>query len=879
MDFPTPFQRLALRARFKRLGVLLTALSLLHNATATAQNIAPSASGVQISPITRNSSAGKTPLLLAKNGKALLPIVLSAKASDATKAVAKELAESLKRISGASFEIQTGDGSYGLVLGNIQEFPVPALAKALEIFHGFDGKEAYAIRTRPGRLLLLGATDSGVSHAAYRLLAELGCRWFFPNKNWEIVPQTSELKFARDITDRPTFLDRRIWYAWGIFNDAGHPESTPERPRSAGGDYSDWARRNSMGGSFVSNTGHAYEAIAHENAAEFQKHPEYLALVGGKRQGPQFELSNPGLRKLVVDWAIDYFKKNPNADMVSVDPADGGGVSESEESKKLGTASDLAFGLANEVAVALQKAYPGQNKMVGLYAYNWHSDPPPFALEPNVYIQLTMAFNGGLLTLDELFEEWPKKAKNLGFYDYYSTWRWDFDRWPGGRVGRKDYPISMIRRFQAANARSGAYATSISAESSNNWGVNGRGYYLANKLMWNPDLDADTVLQDFYDKAFGPAAPAMKKFYDYQDSAPPISPGVIGALFRAVREADVAAKNRPDVLRRLNDIKNYLNYEYLNYRMAREAEQPKKDAMLLQIWTNAYRARYSYMNHWEAIRQDWVHEDSEPNKPKPWKVDKPLTPGETEALFQEALAYFPDLKVPTDKPFSSDLVAVDFGGEGVASSQLYQEGSLYALMSLRGEPLKIKITAGGAYGGLKQTYQVTDAKGKVLKEGKPKAGETLEFEVPVANPGVYFLNYHDHGAYGQVFWNADQIVALPQGKQTFRAMQKVSEMFFYVPKGSREINYYYKRADWQFGGAHQIVDPAGNVAKEVNVDGDYVSVPVAAGLDGKVWKIGGPTFGLGYFRFFDVPNYFSPSPAKMLLPQDIAVNDGLRILK
>ena len=46
------------------------------------------------------------------------------------------------------------------------------------------------------------------------------------------------------------------------------------------------------------------------------------------------------------------------------------------------------------------------------------------------------------------------------------------------------------------------------------------------------------------------------------------------------------------------------------------------------------------------------------------------------------------------------------------------------------------------------------------------------------------------------------------------------------------------------------------MVKDVNVDGDYVSVPVAPGMDGKVWKIGGPSFGLGFFKFFNVPNFF-----------------------
>ena len=812
-------------------------------------------------------------LPLATNGTALLSITISANASANTKAVAEELKQYLDRMSGASFQIAT-NGSAGLVLGTLAEFPVPSLNNDLAITNGFVGKEAYAIRTETNRVLLLGATDKGTSHAAFRFLEENGCRWFFPNTNWEVVPFQATLQFNTNITDRPVFLERGIWYAWGFFNDNGHPNSTPEHPRNATTDYVDWARHNRMGGSFISACGHSYGRIASENAAEFAAHPEYWALVGGQRSGPQFELSNPGLRQLVVNWAINYFSNNPTADMISVDPADGGGYSESPESQALGSASDNAFGLANEVARALQVAFPGQNKMVGMYAYNWHSDPPPFALEPNVYVQLTMGYNGGKLTIDELFDQWPLKCRNLGFYDYYSTWLWDWDRWPGGRVGDKNYSINQIHRFQDANVRGGAYATSISAESGNNWGPNGRGYYLANKLMWHPDSNPDAILQDFYDRAFGPAAEAMKRYYSYQDNVPLISPGVYGALFRAVQEASVATIGRPDVQRRLDDIKNYLNYEYLCYRSNRG------DDVLLRIWSNVYRARYSYMNHWEALRQNWIHEDTlAAGTPRPWRDDNtPISHAETEALFQEGLNYYPEWVQPAEVSFSTNLVAVNFGGAGIPSSQFYQGPAVYEMISLRGEPLKIKFEAGNLY-EYPMTYQVTDTAGHILKEGKPNLGEMMEFEVPVPGPGLYFFNFNDGGNCGERFWKADQIVALPlQKNRPYQAMIHVDPMYFYVPKGTTNVNYYYRRADWQFGGAHQVIDPNGIVVKEVNVHGEYVSFPVPAGTDGKVWSMGGPSFGLGLFYFFNIPNYFSPSPAKMLIPREVAENDNLAIM-
>lgn len=829
--------------------------------------------GVHITPVTRNATVSKVTLPLARNGRALLPVVISPQASESTKAAAAELATYLQRISGAHFEVKTGDGTIGIVLGTVREFPTPSLDQALAIYNTFDGKEAYAIRTRPNRLLLLGATDRGASHAVFRLLEELACRWFFPNPNWEIVPQMSNLSFGRDITDRPAFLSRNIWYAWGLFNDNGHP-----RGKSAAQDYADWKRHNNMAESFVVNAGHALFQVIDQNKAEFDRHPEYYALTGGKRQGPQIELGNPAVRRMVVDYALKYFKDHPDADMVSLDPADGGGYSESEESRKLGTPGDAIFGMANEVARALQKAYPDQHKMVGLYAYNWHSDPPPFALEPNVYIQLTMAFNGGKMTLPELLEAWPQKARNLGFYAYFSTWLWDYDRWPGGAAGNKNSLLWMFAAWTKANAQSGAYATSVSAESGNNWGPHGRGYYLANKLMWNPGADVESVLNDFYTRAFGAGAAAMKKYYEMADDSPPLSPGVLGALFRRVDEASKAAADRPDVVRRLDDIKNYLRYEYLNYRMARTADATQKAALEQEVFALVYRTRYSYMDHWEALRQNSIKEDRNPaTAPKPWKVDKPVTHEETATGFQEGLAYFPDLKVPTEHRFSTDLVAVNLGGQPVATSQLYQEGSLYAYVSVHGEPLQIKVQAGDAYGGLRQTYAITDSKGRVLKSGKPQPKELVEFAFPVPAPGVYYLDFHDHGAYSEVFLAADQCVALPVRDRGFRAMRAVPEMYLYVPKGTKQIEYYYRREPWQFGGPHQIVNPNGDVVKTVDVDGDYVSIPVPAGMDGKAWKIGGPSFGLGRFVFFSVPNYLSPSPAAMLVPREVALKDGLNV--
>src|SRR5262249_55907982 len=154
-------------------------------------------------------------------------------------------------------------------------------------------------------------------------------------------------------------------------------------------------------------------------------------------------------------------------------------------------------------------------------------------------------------------------------YEYFSVWLWDFDRLPGGKGGNITRTKTMIDRYVKAGA------TSFDAESGNNWGVHGRGYYVANKLLWNPEADVDALLADFYEKAFGPGAAAMKRYYERvaPDDAPLLSRGLLGEAFRDVDEAAGLAKDRPDVQARLDQLKHYLRYIQLRWQLDHEKDK------------------------------------------------------------------------------------------------------------------------------------------------------------------------------------------------------------------------------------------------------------------------------------------------------------------
>ena len=55
---------------------------------------------------------------------------------------------------------------------------------------------------------------------------------------------------------------------------------------------------------------------------------------------------------------------------------------------------------------------------------------------------------------------------------------------------------------------------------------------------------------------------------------------------------------------RLDHLKQYLRYVHLRWQLDHETDKAKQKELTLAALTHAYRTRYSYMNHWEAMRQN-----------------------------------------------------------------------------------------------------------------------------------------------------------------------------------------------------------------------------------------------------------------------------------
>ena len=813
-----------------------------------------------------------SPATVLFDGHPRLPIILHPSASEGTLAVAKEFSGYLEKMTGHSFDIMVANSAAkpGIYIGTTGHFPLPQFAKDLEIRRAHDGLESLVIHPDGESLHLVGATELGASHAVFTFLERLGCRWYFPAKEWEIVPELDRIVADFEVIDRPAIPSRRIWWGYGCFD---HREG---RCRE---DYEAWARHNRMAESLKIQCGHAWQSVIIGNQKTFDAHPEFYALVKGERKGPQLCVSNPEVRKICTDWALAKLERFPEHDMVSMETSDGLGHCECEKCVAMGSVSERVFGLANEVARAVDKAYPG--KMVGMLAYSDHCEPPSFQLEPNVYVQSTNGFVRGKYSFDELLELWPQKTRNIGFYEYLSVWPWDFDQLPGGRANDISKMTANLRNYAKAGA------TSVSCESSNNWGLNGRGYYLANRLMWNPDVAPDEVLADFYQKAFGPAACAMRRYYERFDGGnqPMLSEHLLALGFRDVQEAVRLSEGRPDVLARLRHIQQYLHYVRVRWELSHlpKAEKERRKAFTLDGLSWGYRTRYSYMNHWAAMRQSWTDDAAKEfedpllsyraKETQPWKSDEPVTAEETERVFQADLARFQPVKL-LERDFSQNLVPSGLANAHPGKvrpqplSHLFQRPKRYVAYGKAGETVKFTITTGviphyrDRADGI---WKVTDALGNLLGAGHlPQDGQDHPVEITPKSTGLLWIDFNDFGGGWGI--SAEEgtplCFAIPRGQRILHLGQFRQPLFFFVPKGTKRLQFFFE------GNLQpHLHQPDGTVARVVTENGKYVEVEVPEGLDGQAWHF--TRFAPKNFWFVNAPNYLAASPETLLVPKEV----------
>jgi len=534
-------------------------------------------------------------LVLAENGKSDYKIVVADNASPSTKYGAQELQSFLERITGVKLPIvsdQQPKGPKEIILGEN--------ARLKELGTTIDlpslGKEGYVIRTVGDNLVIVGGALRGNLYGVYGFLEDhLGCRWFAPGV--DRIPKSPRLAIGA-IDDRQVpVLEYREPFTFECFDG-------------------DWAARNRMNSHaarleakhgekmHISSLCHTFLYLVPTDKY-FNEHPEYFALVKGKRQKeyPQLCCTNPDVMRICTESVLKLMREQPQNIVFSVSQNDWDNHCECDKCQALAKQEESQMGpvmqLVNYVAERVEKEFP--DKIVETLAYQWTRKPPKtMRPRPNVVIMLCSiecCFSHSLEKCDNPvnqkfcadIREWAKVAPRLWIWDYVTNFGNYLLPFPNQRVRAPN-----IRFFVANNVKGIFEQDTYDTSDSELWALGG---YMTAKLLWNPNYDANKAMTEFLDGYYAKAAPAVRSYIDLiHDHAeqknlhvqlwtPPTSPHISDDILLKAdalwQQAEGLAADQPEVLDRVKRSRMSVDFAILERaRLQAKKQMPANEALL-----------------------------------------------------------------------------------------------------------------------------------------------------------------------------------------------------------------------------------------------------------------------------------------------------------
>ncbi len=539
-------------------------------------------------------------LVLVEDGVSLAPVIIYEGAPPRTVQAAYDLAEYIGKISGVRPEVLVG-----------QPLPLPERAIWVgyqpvleELFSsvdfGFRHPEEILIVADSRNLVVAGrdrwdderldvdgagftfATQSvvrgvqseyGTANAVYTFIQDiLGVRWLWPGELGESVPSRSSIVIDPiEYRYHPPLRSRNgLFWRLGLHRVDGTPGQI-------------WARNQRV----------VLDSLELEGAHAFgdwwekyhEEHPEYFALQpDGTRSGfpspkhAKLCVSNPDVWQRWLQQVEEQRAANPGRQVFIAASNDGWAAGhcmcedcrawDNTEAEFLMfnwhgivqqyvALSDREVTFANTLAGLLREKYPDEELFVQIHAYGL-SRPAPVEAVPadNVIISSVSNFplrpdSARVLPMEQ-YDAWSKVAPNMMFRPNLGLalgWHQGLPRAPFTRMA-EDF------RFIAERGTIGIYFDTVPTFF---WSTQGPLYYLMAQLAWDPMLDADEVMADYYRHAYGPAAGAMAAYWELFEAlemevvASDSSPGSLPEIFndqlldRAAAYLELATEKVADV--------------------------------------------------------------------------------------------------------------------------------------------------------------------------------------------------------------------------------------------------------------------------------------------------------------------------------------------
>lgn len=334
----------------------------------------------------------------------------------------------------------------------------------------------------------------------------VGVRWLFAGPLGEHIPIHHTLAVAPiEVRSKPAYLSRNIGF---------------DNKRL---ELGEWARLNRLRRRIKAdhNLG-----VLFPPAKYTASHPEFFPIQNGQRLLPAANclinwqpcFTAPGIVDEAIKNITEYFRMHPEKQSYSLSVNDNDGYCEcstctAKDGNRLNYCgrrdhSPSYYEFCNRVAAGVGKVFP--TKRFGLYAYGGVAEPPAdMVLDEHLVPLITY---DRMTWIDPQIEkrgqaitrEWAKRCAEIGWYDYlYGDWY---------LVPRVYFhKMAEYLRYGCANKVRHFYGEVYICSDYRE----GPKDYLTMKLLWNPALDVDATLKDWYECAVGQdAAPFLAKYFD-----------------------------------------------------------------------------------------------------------------------------------------------------------------------------------------------------------------------------------------------------------------------------------------------------------------------------------------------------------------------------
>lgn len=436
-----------------------------------------------------HSYFGDKPVVLAE-----YQIIKPVSATPAESMAAGELQKYIHKITRIELPVFTDKekkGDFEFVIGMTNRTPLPEknYRFAPDEFHLF---------TENTSLYITGGNNKGCLYGVYEFLEKYaGCRFWTPQA--EYIPDQKTIAVPKlDVRSKPAFQSREVYYA-GMEDDDFAGKMRCDRHAWKGGE--NW-------GLWVHTM---FRLVPPERY--FAKHPEYYALMAGKRTTTQLCLTNPDVLRITIANLKKLIKKHPEKKYWSVSQMDNYGACECDACREIdekeGSHSGTMISFVNKVA----SAFPG--KVISTLAYQYTRQAPLHVKPaPNVNIMLCTIecdrsrpletdTSAGSFVSD--LRQWAAISKDILVWDYVIQFTNMIAPFPNLPVLQPN--IQLFKKY-GVNAvfEQGCHGTYSENQELRQ--------YLLSKLLWNPDINVDSLTFEFLNGYYGPAAPYIHRYLD-----------------------------------------------------------------------------------------------------------------------------------------------------------------------------------------------------------------------------------------------------------------------------------------------------------------------------------------------------------------------------